>query len=218
MLVGDSTVWMLLTVTPIGGDLGIVKDGLGVKSQGDGNSGPCGQAEADDGEGIAIALGSALSGYLIQAIDVDLELKFNAEVEITYRHDGQFVASDTFDGMGSDDGPDSADLDNYRYNSEEEGIDAFFDEVVFMATTGAFSLEAGVDGTEAAGAGAGVAEDHEGGGTAVVALADVGATSFLADGVELVRRDEVADHLEAFATGKLGLEPGRLAFAGRSLA
>lgn len=138
----------LLTVTPIGGDLGIVKDGLGVKSQGDGNSGPCGQAEADDGEGIAIALGSALSGYLIQAIDVDLELKFNAEVEVTYRHDGQFVASDTFDGMGSDDGPDSADLDNYRYNSEEEGIEAFFDEVVFVAIAGAFSLEAGADGTE----------------------------------------------------------------------
>ena len=138
----------LLSVTPIGGDLGIVKDGLGIQSQGDGNSGPCGQAEAEDGEGIAIALGSTLSGYLIQAIDVDLELKFNAEVEITYYHNGQPVDSDTFDGMGPDDGPDSADLDNYRYNSEQEGINAFFDEVVFVALAGAFSLEAGVDGTE----------------------------------------------------------------------
>jgi len=138
----------LLSVTPIGGDLGIVKDGLGIQSQGDGNSGPCGQAEAEDGEGIAIALGSTLSGYLIQAIDVDLELKFDAEVEITYYHNGQPVDSDTFDGMGPDDGPDSADLDNYRYNSEQEGINAFFDEVVFVALAGAFSLEAGVDGTE----------------------------------------------------------------------
>ena len=138
-----------LEVTAIGGDLGIVKDGLGVKSHGDGNSGPCGQAEADDGEGIAIALGSSLTGYLIQAIDVDVELKFGAEIEVTYYQDGQEVAKDPlFNGTGADDGPDSADLDNYRYNSEERGITTYFDEVVFVALAGAFSLEAGADGTE----------------------------------------------------------------------
>ena len=68
---------------------------------------------------------------------------------------------------------------------------------------------AGVDRAEAAGAGAGVAQDHEGGGAGVVALADVRTARFLADGVELIRGDEVTDVLEALAAGELRLEPAR---------
>lgn len=51
-----------------------------------------------------------------------------------------------------------------------------FAEVEFGGATG-------LDGAERAGAGAGIAEDHDGGGTAGPALAHIGALSALADGM-----------------------------------
>lgn len=138
----------LLSVTAIGGVLGEVKDGLGVKSGKDGNGASCGRV--DFGESLSVALGSELDGYLMSAIDVDLELKFEATVRITFKHDGVTITTDTFGGKGGpDDGPDSKDGDNYRYFARptSDGAPLYFDEVVFEAVAGSFSLEGGADGT-----------------------------------------------------------------------
>lgn len=138
----------LLVATPTNGDLGYNDAGLGVAGQGEGNSGKCAQVNADAMEGLSIALGTELSGYAMNAVDLDLELKFDASIRVSYLLDGDEVASDLFDGVGADDGPDSADGDNYRYNSVDRGIDALFDEVDFVPENGAFTLETGADGTE----------------------------------------------------------------------
>ena len=141
----------ILNITPIGGQLGAVKDGLGVKSSMDGTGEPCGRVEASDGEAISVALGSDLDGYLMSAIDVDLELKFNAMVDVIFMHDGATVHTfEDFSGTGgSDDGPDSGDGDNFRFSYP--GVDddpILFDTVIFDPTAGAMSLEGGADGTE----------------------------------------------------------------------
>lgn len=142
----------LLDFTPTGGQVGFVRDGLGVKSSGDGTGEPCGRVEASDGEAISVSLGSDLDGYLMTAIDVDLELKFNASVDVIFKHDGVTVASVLgFSGTGgSDDGPDSGDGDNYRFFARPTNGDdpVSFDEVVFDPTAGAVGLEGGADGTE----------------------------------------------------------------------
>ena len=144
----------LLTVTPGGGTLGFVKDGFGVQSAGDGAGEPCGRAEADDGETLTVSLGSTLDSYLMTAIDVDIEMKFNAILDIIFYHDGVEVDRVTgWTGMGgSDDGPDSKDLDNFRFNSEDNNVKnitgEFFDTVMFVPTSGAISLEGGADGTD----------------------------------------------------------------------
>jgi hypothetical protein len=144
----------LLVFTPSGGQLGLVKDGLGVKSTGDGTGEPCGRVEASDGETISVALGSALDGYLMTAIDVDLELKFNAAVTVRFFHDGTEIVSARVTGFtgsgGSDDGPDSGDGDNYRFYARPTagGNPVLFDKVEFAPTAGAISLEGGADGTE----------------------------------------------------------------------
>lgn len=142
----------LLDFGASGGQVGFVKDGLGVKSSGDGTGEPCGRVEASDGEEIHVSLGSDLDGYLMTAIDVDLELKFNASVDVIFKHEGVTVATVTgFTGTGgSDDGPDSGDGDNYRFFARPTaGANAVsFDEVVFDPTAGAVGLEGGADGTE----------------------------------------------------------------------
>lgn len=136
----------LLNVDAIGGQLGEVKNGLGVKSANDGAGEPCGRVEADDGEALSVMLGSDLADYTMTAIDLDLELKFGATVVVEYLHDGQLVDSDTFDPSdASDDGPDSNDGDNYRYFYRPDGS---FDEVILKPIVGAMSLEGGADGTE----------------------------------------------------------------------
>jgi hypothetical protein len=128
---------------------------LGVKSADDGAGEPCGRVESD--EEISVALGQEADGFLMQSIDVDLELKFNAVVEVSFWLNGDPVDSapsdpdravETFDPSGgSDDGPDSADGDNYRYIfGPIEGV--LFDEVRFTPTTGSLSLEGGADFTE----------------------------------------------------------------------
>ena len=142
----------LLDFSAVGGQLGFIKDGFGVKSSGDGTGEPCGRVEASDGEEIHVSLGSGLEGYLMTAIDVDLELKFNASVNILFKHEGVTVATVTgFTGSGgSDDGPDSGDGDNFRFFARPTagGNPVSFDEVVFDPTAGAVGLEGGSDGTE----------------------------------------------------------------------
>lgn len=144
----------LLIAKPFGGALGHVDNSIGVQSQGDGNGSPCSWIEASDGEAISLKLGSAMSSYLMTAVDVDLELKGNATVAVTYWHDGTQItqANDTFDPMSpSDDGPDSGDLDNWRYfhrPTDGSGKQIYFDEVKFTPVQGTLSLEGGSDGTD----------------------------------------------------------------------
>ncbi len=145
----------LLVATPIGGQLGEVKDSIGVKSASDGSGEPCGRIESDDGEQLSLKLGTspALSGRLMTAVDVDLELKFNASVNVVFKHQGNPVYTYVgfTGGEASDDGPDSGDGDNYRFNHRPRDIHGnqlFFDEVVFVPTAGSISLEGGSDGTD----------------------------------------------------------------------
>lgn len=139
----------ILDVTAAGGALGHVKDGFGVFSALDGAGEPCGRVTP--GESISVALGAAAADYLMTAVDVDLELKFTAKVKVEYLHLGVEVHEHVFAPMeSSDDGPDSKDGDNYRYfhrpmTSGETPQQIYFDEVVFSAVTGAFSLEGGAD-------------------------------------------------------------------------
>ena len=75
---------------------------------------------------------------------------------------------------------------------------------------------AGLDVAEAAAARAGVAEDHERGGAALPALADVRAGGLLADGVQVLALDHPAQLAVGGAAGRRALEPGRLALAERA--
>lgn len=146
----------LLRATPTGGPLGETKDGIGVQGSGDGSGENCGRVEGSD-EKITLTLGTSLPNHLMTAVDLDLELKFNAVVKVTYLRDGHTVpvATDTFNPMntGSDDGPDSKDGDNYRYYTYRTGSGVGsdptdpiqFDTVVLEAISGAFSLEGGAD-------------------------------------------------------------------------
>ncbi|HEU4318875.1 MAG TPA: hypothetical protein VFS66_02200 [Acidimicrobiia bacterium] len=141
----------LLELTAFGGVLGHTKDALGVQSPGDGSGEPCSRVDSGKSEAISVGLGSAMASYVMTAIDVDLELKGNAIVAVSYLHDGVPVASHTFDPTAaSDDGPDSGDGDNYRYAHRplNAGEPVYFDEVKFTPASGILSLEGGSDGTE----------------------------------------------------------------------
>jgi len=73
---------------------------------------------------------------------------------------------------------------------------------------------AGLDVAVGAGAGACVAEDHEGCCAAVPAFSDVRAGCFFADGVQAGALDLLANLKVVFATGSFDLEPvGELPFA-----
>lgn len=142
----------LMNLVGTGGAVGFVKDGFGVRSAGDGNGEPCGRVEFTKGEKISVKLGSALADYLMTAVDVDLELKFGAKVFVEYIHEDTVVATHMFDPSdAADDGPDSGDLDNFRYLHRPMSGDnpRYFDEVRFTPTAGALSLEGGADGTDA---------------------------------------------------------------------
>ena len=69
----------------------------------------------------------------------------------------------------------------------------------------------GLHGAEAAGAGAGVAEDHEGGGAGLPALAYVRAAGFLADGVKVLLAHQALEADVVVAAGEADLQPGGLA-------
>lgn len=142
----------LLVLTPFGGVLGHTKDALGVQSTGDGSGEPCSRVDSGKSEAISVSLGSAMAGSVMTAVDVDLELKSNATVQVSYLHEGVQVATHMFNPTdASDDGPDSGDGDNYRYAHRpmSGGEQVYFDEVKFTPITGILSLEGGSDGTDA---------------------------------------------------------------------
>src|SRR5439155_2745994 len=75
---------------------------------------------------------------------------------------------------------------------------------------------AGLDVAEATPPGAGVAEDHERGGAALPALADVRAGGLLADRVQVLGLDQLRQLAVLRAARRRNLEPWRLALAQRA--
>src|SRR5262249_48291466 len=74
---------------------------------------------------------------------------------------------------------------------------------------------AGLDGAEAARAGADVAQDHEGGGAPLPAVADVRTAGALANGVQALVGDQLAQGVIVRADRRAHLQPGRARDAGR---
>ena len=70
---------------------------------------------------------------------------------------------------------------------------------------------AGLDGAEAAGTGAGVAQDHDRGGALLPALPDVGAAGFLAHRVEGQAAHQALELLVVGAAGQARPDPVRVA-------
>lgn len=133
---------------------GLVSDGIGVRTNGEGNGQPCGRI--DGSQKLILDLGPALDGTLIDFAEIDVELKFAATLSIQgYLVDDEGIASpvgvaSTYDSTGSDSGPDSGDNDNYRVRFPEDGSFTAVNRLVFsIATTGGASLEGGADGTQA---------------------------------------------------------------------
>ena len=73
------------------------------------------------------------------------------------------------------------------------------------------SRAAGLDVAEAAVAGAGIAEDEEGGGAVAPALADVGAVGLFAHGVQVLGAHQPPEPVVRFASGGTYPQPGRAA-------
>ncbi len=148
---------VLVSVNPLpsNGSVGLFDDGLGVKvnGPGGGNGQPCGRADGPD-EGLVLDLAGDLAGTTISRAELDIEGKFNADVEARLFLGGAPVGGvfTLSTGARSDSGPDSADGDNYRWEIEP-GAGLVFDMIeltVSSATpSGAFSLEGGADGTAA---------------------------------------------------------------------
>ena len=101
------------------------------------------------------AAGQDMSGKYIDYMELDIEAKFNATINIQLWKDGVQVGTEIISCTSSDCGPDSSDLDNFRVRVPASGT-TLFDQVKLYATGpsgGAVTLEAGADGTLAYGAG-----------------------------------------------------------------
>lgn len=119
-----------------GGHLTLKDDGFGVKGK---KANGC--DTADKGESISVTMGTALDGLIMSAIDVDLELDNKAKVHVSFRQGGNEVASDQFSPRVK------KSRSNFRYfnRPSKGGSPVLFDEVVFTAKSGSFSLEGGDD-------------------------------------------------------------------------
>lgn len=101
------------------------------------------------------AAGQAMSGKYIDYMELDIEAKFNATINVEMWKDGVQVGAETISCTSSDCGPDSSDGDNFRVRVPATG-ETLFDQIKLYATGpsgGAVTLEAGADGTLAYGAG-----------------------------------------------------------------
>jgi len=157
----SSLVTLRPTPAPPTGAVGIVEDGLGVKTKSEGTGTPCGLV---DGTGQALTLslvrstGSALRDKLIDFAELDIEGKFDVTVRARAFLGGQEVWTDTLrTGNGSDSGPDSGDGDNYRWRIDPPSFDQLVLTVDASTPNGSFSLEGGEDGTAAEPGGLGAA-------------------------------------------------------------
>ena len=99
------------------------------------------------------AAGQTMSGKYIDYMELDVEAKFNATINVELWKDGVQVGSENISCTSSDCGPDSSDGDNFRIRVPRRGT-TLFDQVKLYATGpsgGAVTLEAGADGTLASG-------------------------------------------------------------------
>jgi len=87
--------------------------------------------------------------------------------------------------------------------------DGFGDAARFVEIR--FFRAVGGDVAKAAGTGADVAEDHDGGGAAGPAFAEVGTHGGLADAVEMMAVDVAAEVVISRTCGEFDAKPGRLA-------
>ncbi|HEX6946825.1 MAG TPA: hypothetical protein VF246_05705 [Acidimicrobiia bacterium] len=126
----------ILSVTAGGGSLTLKQDGFGVKAHT-----AWGCDTVDKGESLTVSSGEALLGWLMAAVDLDLELSKGAKVEISFRRDGNEVASETFSPYVKSDGT------HVRYfkRPKDGGSPILFDEIVLTSKGGWFSLEGGDD-------------------------------------------------------------------------
>lgn len=91
------------------------------------------------------------AGKYLDYMELDIEWKFNATINIALYREGDQVDSFSVSCADSDCGPDSADGDNNRIRVPATGT-VLFDEIRLFATGGsgaAVTLEAGADGTPA---------------------------------------------------------------------
>jgi len=128
---------------------GFFDDAIGVGGPG-GNGQPCGKI--DPGQTLTMNLGSGLAGKMIDYAEIDLELKFGGAVTVTgYLVRGttatQVGNPETYTSTGSDSGPDSGDLDNYRVRFPKSGTTTVNRLVFSVGSAGSGSLEGGSDGT-----------------------------------------------------------------------
>lgn len=130
---------------------GFNSDAIGVKGGGEGQGTPCGRIDA--GQTLTLDLGSGLDGKLIDFAEIDVELKGNATLlivgNLVDESGTTLMADDTYFSDGSDSGPDSGDLDNYRIRFPKDGSKTTVNQLVFslVNSVGGASLEGGSDGT-----------------------------------------------------------------------
>ena len=129
---------------------GFVSDSIGVGAKNEGSGQPCGKI--DPGQTLTMNLGSGLAGKMIDYAEIDLELKFGGAVTVTgYLVRGttatQVGLPETYTSTGSDSGPDSGDLDNYRVRFPRSGTTTVNRLVFSVGSSGSGSLEGGADGT-----------------------------------------------------------------------
>ena len=128
---------------------GFVGDAIGVRTNSEGNGQPCGRIDAP---GQVLTMDLKLAGKVIDYAEMDIELKFGGSVTVTGFLGGSPVPGATaqYTSLGSDSGPDSGDLDNYRVRFPRTGFTTV-DRLVFSidGSAGGASLEGGADGTQA---------------------------------------------------------------------
>ena len=134
----------LVTLTSVGGTLGLVTHGLGVRQKN-----TCGPAEGrfSGSEMVTVALGSFFgSDVLVADAELDVEGKFNAALDVLL--DGETTPVNRPLQSSSDNGPDSGIGDNTRVLLSDEQSDVEpFRTMTLTAHGGEVSLEGGGDGS-----------------------------------------------------------------------
>ena len=128
----------LLTFTPSTGDVGLVSNGLGVRTKNNCNTA---EGRLSVGESLQVALGSALPlDTRVTTAALDIEGKFNASLDYTLGDDPTDYDPISL-ANASDNGPDAGPGDNLRVTITP----ALFRSITLFPTSGELSLEGGGD-------------------------------------------------------------------------